>query len=98
MAVSAAGGIARAIATELHDLLGIGFDKSNNLYIAQNNFGPRPFGSGYTGDGAVLESYRFGTRSLNWHLYGLTFVDSAAFDPASPNDVYTGSKHFTLEL
>jgi hypothetical protein len=76
---------------------GIGFDKSNNLYVAQNHFGPRPFGSGYTGDGAVIESYVFGTRWLDWRLYGLTFVDTGTFDPASPNEVYTGSKHFTLD-
>lgn len=81
----------------LNGVTGIGFDKANNLYIAQNNFGPRPAGTGYTGDGTVLESYIFGTRSLNWRLYGLTFVDSAAFDPASPEEVYTGSKHFTLD-
>jgi hypothetical protein len=76
---------------------GIGYDSSGNLYVAQNNFGPRPFGSGYTGDGAVLESYRAGTRSVNWRLYGLLFVDGGAFDPASPVQVYSGSKHFALD-
>ena len=36
-------------------------------------------------------------KQLNWRLYGLTFVDSGAFDPASPNSVYSGSKRFALD-
>ncbi|MCC8393845.1 hypothetical protein LJ656_14705 [Paraburkholderia sp. MMS20-SJTR3] len=78
-------------------ITGIGVDQAGNLYVAQNGEGPRGIGSASVGQGAVLESYVYGTRVLNWRLYGLTFVDSAAFDPASPASVYTGSKRFTLD-
>ncbi|MGF6773964.1 hypothetical protein P3T18_006478 [Paraburkholderia sp. GAS199] len=78
-------------------ITGIGVDASGNLYVAQNGEGPRPIGSASVGQGAVLESYVFNSRALNWRLYGLTFVDGAAFDPATPNSVYTGSKRFTLD-
>lgn len=77
-------------------MTGIGFDKSGNFYVAQNGFGPRAFGSGETGEGTVLESYNWWTKALNWRLQGLLFVDGAAIDPASPNDVFSGSKHFKL--
>ena len=76
---------------------GIGVDLAGNLYVAQNGEGPRPPGSASVGQGAVLESYVLGTHAFNWRLYGLTFVDSAAFDPATPGSVYTGSKRFTLD-
>ncbi|MFM0341138.1 NHL repeat-containing protein [Paraburkholderia fungorum] len=78
-------------------ITGIGVDPAGNLYVAQNGEGPRPLGSASVGQGAVLESYVFSTHAFNWRLYGLTFVDSAAFDPATPNSVYTGSKRFTLD-
>ncbi|MFL9857521.1 hypothetical protein PQR72_17605 [Paraburkholderia madseniana] len=78
-------------------ITGIGLDPAGNLYVAQNGEGPRPLGSASVGQGAVLESYVYSTHALNWRLYGLTFVDSAAFDPATPNSVYTGSKRFTLD-
>ncbi|NML31475.1 NHL repeat-containing protein [Paraburkholderia antibiotica] len=78
-------------------ITGIGVDAAGNLYVAQNGEGPRALGSASVGQGAVLESYVYGTRVFNWRLYGLTFVDSAAFDPASPVSVYTGSKRFTLD-
>ena len=78
-------------------ITGIGLDPAGNLYVAQNGEGPRPLGSASVGQGAVLESYGYSTHALNWRLYGLTFVDSAAFDPATPNSVYTGSKRFTLD-
>lgn len=78
-------------------ITGIGVDASGNLYVAQNNEGPRPTGSATVGQGAVLESYNFARPALNWRLYGLLFVDSAAFDPATPTNVYTGSKRFTLD-
>ncbi|MET3230997.1 UNVERIFIED_ORG: hypothetical protein ABIC54_003193 [Burkholderia sp. 1263] len=76
---------------------GIGVDPAGNLYVAQNGEGPRPIGSASVGQGAVLESYVSSSRTLNWRLYGLTFLDSAAFDPANPGSVYTGSKRFTLD-
>jgi hypothetical protein len=76
---------------------GVAVDASGNLYVAQNGEGPRAPGSASVGQGAVLESYVYGTRVLNWRLYGLTFVDSAAFDPSTPASVYTGSKRFTLD-
>ncbi|WP_233807715.1 hypothetical protein [Paraburkholderia sp. HP33-1] len=77
-------------------ITGIGADPAGNLYVAQNGEGPRAPGSASVGQGAVLESYVYGTRVLNWRLYGLTFVDSGAFDPATSASVYTGSKRFTL--
>jgi hypothetical protein len=78
-------------------ITGLGVDPAGNLYVAQNGEGPRPLGSASVGQGAVLESYVYSTHVLNWRLYGLTFVDSAAFDPATPNSVYTGSKRFRLD-
>ncbi|HEY1998171.1 hypothetical protein [Paraburkholderia sp.] len=78
-------------------ITGIGFDQSGNLYVGQNGEGPRPPGSASVGEGAVLESYGFASQALNWRLYGLLFVDSGAFDPASPGNVYTGSKRFTID-
>ncbi|SDR43067.1 hypothetical protein SAMN05443245_5939 [Paraburkholderia fungorum] len=76
---------------------GVGVDPAGNLYVAQNGEGPRPLGSATVGQGAVLESYVYSSHAFLWRLYGLTFVDSAAFDPATPNSVYTGSKRFTLD-
>ncbi|MEW6345029.1 MAG: hypothetical protein AB1704_30650 [Pseudomonadota bacterium] len=78
-------------------ITGIGFDQSGNLYVGQNGEGPRPIGSATVGQGAVLESYELELRQLNWRLYGLTFVDSGAFDPANPATVYSGSKRFSLD-
>ncbi|HZZ09555.1 MAG TPA: hypothetical protein VFE79_02590 [Paraburkholderia sp.] len=78
-------------------ITGISVDPAGNLYVAQNGEGPRPVGSASVGQGAVLESYVYATNAFNWRLYGLVFVDSAAFDPASPSSVYTGSKRFTLD-
>lgn len=77
-------------------MTGIGFDSSGNFYVAQNGFGPRTFGSTQNGEGTVLESYNWWTKALNWRLQGLLFVDGAAIDPASPTDVFSGSKHFKL--
>ncbi len=77
-------------------ITGIGFDASGNLYVGQNGYGPRDIGSSQNGEGTVLESYNWYTQALNWRLQGLLFVDGAAIDPASPNDVYSGSKHFKL--
>ncbi|MEX3959290.1 hypothetical protein [Trinickia sp. EG282A] len=77
-------------------MTGIGFDGGGNLYVAQNSAGPRDFGSLSTGQGTVLESYNWWSKALNWRLHGLLFVDGAALDPASPSDVFSGSKHFTL--
>ncbi|RZF31529.1 hypothetical protein EVC45_00235 [Paraburkholderia sp. UYCP14C] len=83
--------------TRFNGITGIGVDAAGNLYVAQNGEGPRAPGSASVGQGAVLESYVYGTRVLNWRLYGLTFVDSGAFDPATPASIYTGSKRFTLD-
>jgi hypothetical protein len=69
-------------------ITGIGFDQSGNLYVGQNNEGPRPIGSATVGEGAVLESYGLASQQLNWRLYGLTFVDSGDFDPANSASVY----------
>ncbi len=80
----------------LNGITGIGFDRAGNFYVAQNGEGPRPLGSSTVGQGAVLESYAYATR-FNWRLQGLTFVDGAAFDPATPDIVYTGSKRFTMD-
>ncbi|TKC92478.1 hypothetical protein FAZ69_02030 [Trinickia terrae] len=78
-------------------ITGIGFDASGNLYVAQNGFGPRAFGSVFDGEGTVLESYAWSSQALNWRLYGLTFVDGGSFDPAEPASVFSGSKHFSLD-
>jgi hypothetical protein len=78
-------------------ITGIGFDQTGNIYVAQNGEGPRPLASATVGQGAVLESYTYATRGFNWRLQGLTFVDSGAFDPATPNSIYTGSKRFTMD-
>jgi hypothetical protein len=78
-------------------ITGIGFDQAGNFYVAQNGEGPRPLASATVGQGAVLESYTYASRGFNWRLQGLTFVDSAGFDPVRPNIVYTGSKRFTLD-
>jgi hypothetical protein len=80
----------------LNGVTGLGFDANGNLYVAQNGFGPRATGSTQNGEGTVLESYNWWTKALNWRLQGLLFVDGAAIDPASPNDVFSGSKHFKL--
>ncbi len=77
-------------------ITGIGFDARGNFYVAQNSAGPRDVGSLSTGQGAVLESYNWWSKALNWRLHGLLFVDGAAIDPATPTDVFSGSKHFTL--
>lgn len=81
----------------LNGITSIGYDEAGNLYVAQNGQGPRPYGSALVGQGAVLESYAMGTRTLGWRLDGLTFVDAAAFDPANAANIFTGSKHFTLD-
>lgn len=78
-------------------ITGIGFDRAGNLYVAQNGFGPRAFASGLNGEGTVIESYNYAKRTLNWRLQGLTFVDGGDFDPASPRDVFSGSKHFKID-
>ncbi len=84
-------------AGRFNGITGIGFDQAGNLYVGQNGEGPRPLASATVGQGAVLQSYAGTSRALNWELDGLVFVDSATFDPASPNTVYTGSKIFTMD-
>jgi hypothetical protein len=83
-------------AWRFNGVTGIGFDGSGNLYVAQNNEGPRGFGSSSTGQGTVIESYNWSSNALNWRVHGLLFVDGAAIDPGSPNDIFSGSKHFTV--
>ncbi|CAG4901483.1 hypothetical protein R69919_02844 [Paraburkholderia gardini] len=39
--------------------------------------------------------YRASPRSVNGRLYGLLFVDDGAFDPASPDQIFSYSKHFS---
>jgi hypothetical protein len=78
-------------------IAGIGFDQAGNLYVAQNGFGPRAFGSLLDGEGTVLESYGWSSQSLNWRLYGLTFVDGGSSDPLDPTTVFSGSKRFVLD-
>jgi hypothetical protein len=75
----------------------IAFDRTGNLYVAQNGSGPRASGSALVGQGAVIESYKYANLALNWTLQGLLFVDSGTFDPLNPNVVYSGSKRFTLD-
>ncbi|WP_245983094.1 hypothetical protein [Trinickia fusca] len=100
-ALGAQGGIFQGTAGtpgnwRFNGLTGLGFDSTGNLYVAQNGAGLRAFGSTGVGQGTVLESYNWSTQALNWRLHGLLFVDGAALDPASPGDVFSGSKHFSL--
>jgi hypothetical protein len=78
-------------------ITGIGFDQAGNIYVGQNNEGPRQLASASVGSGAVLQAFTGVSRALKWELDGLTFVDSATFDPASENTIYTGSKIFTMD-
>ena len=75
----------------------IGFDKAGNLYVGQNGSGPRAVGSTLVGQGVVIDSYNFATRTLNWTLQGLLFVDGGTFDPSNETVVYSGSKRFVLD-
>ena len=65
--------------------IGVGADTAGNIYIASSHVG------------TVLESYSpAGQR--NWEIHGLEFVECADVDPASPNDVYTLTHHYVLNL
>ena len=68
--------------------MGVGVDSSGNVYVASR---------GCTGGGStVLESYTSG-GTLNWHLFGLEFVDCAGMDPGSEVNVYTKEEHFVMD-
>jgi hypothetical protein len=81
---------------EFNGITGFGFDQAGNLYVGQNNEGPRQLNSASVGSGAVLQAFTGVSRALKWELDGLLFVDGATFDPASENTIYTGSKIFTM--
>jgi hypothetical protein len=83
--------------SRFNGITSIAFDKAGNLYVGQNGSGPRAIGSALVGQGAVIESYNFAKRSLNWTLQGLLFVDGGTVDPSNENVVYSGSKRFTLD-
>lgn len=70
-------------------LTAIGCDAKDNLYVAHDGQ------SG--GGGTVLESYRRTGGTLNWRLFGLTFVDMADVDSTSDTDVFTKEEHFRLD-
>ena len=95
---------AMSIGNESNALVGADYPPANPTWFGVTRrlrsnvaLGARPFGSALVGQGAVLESYVMGTRTLGWRLYGLTFVDAASFDPANPANIFTGSKRFTLD-
>ncbi len=67
---------------------GIGCDGQGNLYVASDGQ------SG--GGGTVLECYA-PNQDLRWRLFGLEFVDMAAVDPQSDQDVYTKEEHFRMD-
>ncbi|HWI55773.1 MAG TPA: hypothetical protein VNZ22_01000 [Bacillota bacterium] len=74
---------------KLNHLTALGCDGKGNLYLAQD---------GQTGGGGtVLESYGLASGQLNWRLFGLTFVDMAAVDPANDRDVFTKEEHFRFD-
>ena len=67
-----------------HDLMGVGADAAGNVWVGMANSG--------------AELKKFGPDGkLVWKLEGLTFVDGAAADPASPEDVYTKDEHYHLD-
>jgi hypothetical protein len=79
-------------------LTGVASDPRGNVYVSMNGAGPRDFTLGNSvGNGAVIESYAPSGRR-NWSVEGLLFVDGADVDPDHPDSVYTGTKHFTLDL
>jgi hypothetical protein len=85
--------------SKFNGISGMGSDQSGNIYVAQNGQGPlvdSPIGYD-VGSGTVIESYsNLGIR--NWVVYGLAFVDCADVDSTSETDVYTGDKHYTIDL
>ena len=67
------------------DPVGVGVDKAGNIYVASQI------------SGTYLESYT-PTGKQNWELNGLEFTSCADIDPESPNDVYTPTHHYRLDL
>ncbi len=65
-------------------LTGVGSDSMGNVWVS------------LSGDGAELRKFSPDGRLL-WNLQALTFVDGAAADPASPEDIYTKSDHYKLD-
>jgi hypothetical protein len=64
---------------------GLGTDSSGNIYVAS------------TVGGAEIRAFS-SSGTLQWHLEGLEFIDTAVADPATDGlDVYTKRQHFTMD-
>lgn len=91
-AIGVKGGIfsdvpGRAGPLKFKNPVGVGMDRNGNVYVAMDQ------------GGTVLESYSPAPDyKLNWQLHGLEFTDCADLDPGSPDDVYTPSHHYQLDL
>lgn len=72
---------------KLFNVVGLGADGSGNIYIAMQG----PDGSGQT-----VQAYNAGGTQL-WDVHGLTYVDSAAIDPASDNIAYSAQNSYNLD-
>jgi len=88
------GGIAHGVPGQfgnlkLNHVTALGFDAHENLYLAQD--------AQSGGGGTVLESYHAPDQSLNWRLFGLTFVDMGDLDPAEDTEAFSKEEHFHLD-
>jgi hypothetical protein len=75
--------------------IGVGIDSSGDLYVVGNPPGSE-FGENLgRGGGTIIEKFNsYGT--LLWERYGLSYVNSAAPDPANPNNVYNDIYEFQM--
>ena len=74
---------------KLNHVTALGTDAKGNLYVAHD--------AQSGGGGTVLERYRLDDGTLNWRLFGLTFVDMGDVDAESDVDVFTKEEHFRFE-
>ncbi|QJE97557.1 hypothetical protein [Luteolibacter luteus] len=72
---------------KLNQVSAIGCDAKDNLYVAHD--------AQSGGGGTVLESYQLADATLNWRLFGLTFVDMADLDG---NSAYTKEERFSMDF
>lgn len=72
---------------KLNEVSAIGCDAAGNLYLAH--------GAQSGGGSTVLESHRLADATLNWRLFGLTFIDMADLDGDS---AYTKEERFQMDF